>query len=131
MRFSGFAYFFTRAESLLELQTFLTNLRLFVKKNFLGSRRAPSAGSKTLIPYNCLKIPRKRTKMRDMHTNVRFSGFAYFFTRAESLLELQTFLTNLRLFVKKHFLGSRRAPSAGSKTLIPINGPKISNNHIK
>jgi hypothetical protein len=66
---------------------------------------------------NLKNTTNKRHNGRDMGKNMRFS-ICVFFTRAGSLLELKFFLTNLRLFVTEKYLGSRRAPSAGSKTQI-------------
>ena len=103
-----------RAVDFLEWQFFLTSLRLFVEKIFWDPAEHP-----------VLAINMEFWKPIKLHTIpyylyviwCKIQDFVVFteIESAEDFLELQFFLTSLRLFVKKNYLRSRRAPCPCNK----------------
>ena len=109
--------------------TFLTILRLFVKKIFLRSRKAQSDYTKS---PKSRKIP-KRTKNR-VNIDNSVTNWAIWvntlFTSHQYFPGAGTFLTSLRLFVEKIFLRSRRARSDYTKSLKSQESNKLCMNHV-
>jgi len=108
--------------------TLLTNLRLFVKKIFLRSRRAQCDNTRK---HKIMKILKNHTKCVIF---ALFEAFLWWFwefyipSQICRFLGAGTFLTNLRLFVKKNFLRSRRAQCDNTKKHKIM---KILENHTK
>ena len=103
---------------------FLTSLRLFVKKIFLGSRRAHCDCTKYAKFIKSAKIHKIYEKYRLYCQENRQFWQIWFSPQICRFLGAGTSLTSLRLFVKKIFLGSRRAHCDCTKHAKIINQSK-------
>jgi len=97
--------------------TFLTSLRLFVKKFFLRSRRAHCDFTKNTKFYKYLKFISKLYQFYHISSVLRWFWEFYIPPQICRSLGAGTILTSLRLFVKKNFLRSRRAQCDNTKNI--------------